>query len=97
MVDSAGRAPSHESGSSAGAWKIPRGPLAAARVNDLESNPAAFYVDYGDFRCLRLRVTDVRYVGGFGLMSWVDAQAYAAAQPDPADVGGGGHHQPHER
>jgi putative heme iron utilization protein len=49
----------------------------------LEANPAAFYVDYGDFRCLRLTVTHVRYVGGFGRMSWVDAQAYAAAQPDP--------------
>jgi putative heme iron utilization protein len=44
---------------------------------------AAFYVDYGDFRCLRLRVTDIRYVGGFGRMSWVDATAYAAAHPDP--------------
>jgi len=28
-------------------------------------------------------VTDVRYVGGFGRMSWVDAQTYGAAQPDP--------------
>jgi putative heme iron utilization protein len=56
---------------------------AAARAGYLAANPAAFYVDYGDFRCLRLVVTDVRYVGGFGRMSWVDAEAYAAAQPDP--------------
>ncbi|TMK53507.1 MAG: DUF2470 domain-containing protein [Actinobacteria bacterium] len=56
---------------------------AAARAGYLAANPAAFYVDYGDFRCLRLVVTDVRYVGGFGRMSWVDAQAYGAAQPDP--------------
>jgi putative heme iron utilization protein len=57
--------------------------LAAARAGYLAANPAAFYVDYGDFRCLRLVVTDIRYVGGFGRMSWVDAESYASAQPDP--------------
>jgi putative heme iron utilization protein len=56
---------------------------AVARAGYLAANPAAFYVDYGDFRCLRLAVTDVRYVGGFGRMSWVDATAYAAARLDP--------------
>jgi hypothetical protein len=56
---------------------------AAARSAYLAANPAAFYVDYGDFRCVRLAVTEVRYVGGFGRMSWVGAQSYAAAQPDP--------------
>jgi putative heme iron utilization protein len=56
---------------------------AAARAGYLAANPAAFYVDYGDFRCLRLEVTGVRYVGGFGRMSWVDVSAYAAARPDP--------------
>jgi putative heme iron utilization protein len=56
---------------------------AAARAGYLAANPAAFYVDYGDFRCLRLVVTDIRYVGGFGRMSWVDAQGYGAAESDP--------------
>ena len=56
---------------------------AAARQAYLGANPAAFYVDYGDFRCVRLALSDVRYVGGFGRMSWVDAEAFAAAQPDP--------------
>jgi putative heme iron utilization protein len=55
----------------------------AARDGYLAANPAAFYVDYGDFRCLRLDVTGVRYVGGFGRMSWVDVADYAAASPDP--------------
>ncbi len=55
----------------------------AARDGYLAANPAAFYVDYGDFRCLRLDVTGVRYVGGFGRMSWVDVAGYAAASPDP--------------
>ncbi len=56
---------------------------AAARTSYLAANPSAFYVDYGDFRCLRLDVTAVRYVGGFGRMSWVDPEAYGAAEPDP--------------
>lgn len=59
------------------------GERAAAREGYLAANPAAFYVDYGDFRCLRLEVTGVRYVGGFGRMSWVDVARYAAARPDP--------------
>ncbi len=63
------------------------GDRAAARQAYLAANPAAFYVDYGDFRCMRLTVTDIRYVGGFGRMSWVDGQAFAAAQPDPLAAG----------
>jgi putative heme iron utilization protein len=56
---------------------------AAAREAYLAANPGAFYVDYGDFRCLRLEVRAVRYVGGFGRMSWVAHGDYAAARPDP--------------
>jgi len=56
---------------------------ALARSGYLAANPAAFYVDYGDFRCLRLEITGVRYVGGFGRMSWVDPASYARAEPDP--------------
>ena len=56
---------------------------AVARAGYLAANPSAFYVDYGDFRCLRLEVSAVRYVGGFGRMSWVDADAYRAAEADP--------------
>ncbi|MDQ6796736.1 MAG: DUF2470 domain-containing protein [Actinomycetota bacterium] len=54
-----------------------------ARAAYLVVNPNAFYVDYGDFRCMRLTVTRVRYVGGFGRMSWGDGGAFAAARPDP--------------
>lgn len=59
------------------------GERAAARDGYLQANPSAFYVDYGDFLCMRLAVTDIRYVGGFGRMSWVDARGYSAAEPDP--------------
>ena len=56
---------------------------AAARATYLAANPSAFYVDYGDFRCMRLDVAAVRYVGGFGRMSWVDVGEYRTAEPDP--------------
>src|SRR5438445_8021229 len=55
-----------------------------ARARYLDANPAAsYYIDFGDFTFLRLTVDHVRYVGGYGRMSWVDAAAYHAAEPDP--------------
>jgi len=44
---------------------------------------AAYYIDFGDFTFFRLTVRSIRYVGGYGRMSWVDAEGYAAAEPDP--------------
>lgn len=55
----------------------------AAKAAYLAANPQAFYVAYGDFLCVRLEVEHVRYVGGFGRMSWVDPEGYATAEPDP--------------
>jgi putative heme iron utilization protein len=43
----------------------------------------AGYAGYGDFSCFRLAVRAVRWVGGFGAMDWVDADAYRAATIDP--------------
>jgi putative heme iron utilization protein len=55
-----------------------------ARERYLAANPAAaYYIDFGDFSFLRLAVDHVRYVGGYGRMSWVGAAEYAAAEPDP--------------
>jgi heme oxygenase (biliverdin-IX-beta and delta-forming) len=55
-----------------------------ARDRYLEANPAsAYYIDFGDFIFYRLDVQTIRYVGGYGRMSWVDAAAYAEAEPDP--------------
>ena len=48
---------------------------------------AGAYVDFGDFSWWRLEVRDVRYVGGFGSMSWVDEPTYRAARPDPVLAG----------
>jgi heme iron utilization protein len=48
-----------------------------------ERHPDAFYAAFDDFRLYRLEVASVRYVGGFGRMSWVSADDHAAAEPDP--------------
>ena len=48
-----------------------------------ERHPDAFYAAFGDFRLYRLDVASVRYVGGFGRMSWVSADDHATAEPDP--------------
>jgi hypothetical protein len=47
------------------------------------AHPEAFYSGFADFRLYRLRVEAVRYVGGFGRMSWVNAEHYRVAQADP--------------
>ena len=36
-----------------------------------DRHPDAFYAAFADFRLYRLDVASVRYVGGFGRMSWV--------------------------
>ena len=56
----------------------------AAEDRYLAANPTAeYYIGFGDFVFYRLDVTAIRYVGGYGRMSWVDAGAYAGAEPDP--------------
>ena len=60
----------------------------AALAGYRDTHPGAFYADPSTvedhgFRIYRLEVSSVRYVGGFGRMSWVDAAAYTAAEPDP--------------
>ena len=44
---------------------------------------AKFYADFGDFHYFRLEVSSVRYIGGFGRMSWVEGNDWADAEPDP--------------
>jgi len=57
---------------------------AAVRDRYLEANPtSAYYIDFGDFAFYRLDVLSIRYVGGYGRMSWVDAGDYTRAEPDP--------------
>lgn len=44
---------------------------------------AKAYVSFKDFHLWRLEVERVRYVGGFGSMSWVSVEEYKTAQADP--------------
>ena len=56
----------------------------STRDRYLVANPsAAYYIEFGDFVFYRLTVESIRYVGGYGRMSWVDADAYAVSEPDP--------------
>jgi heme iron utilization protein len=59
---------------------VPDGERGAVRDLYLAANPASgSYIDFGDFGFWRLDVRSVRYVGGYGRMSWVDPGDYAAA------------------
>ncbi|HEX2123649.1 MAG TPA: DUF2470 domain-containing protein [Thermoanaerobaculia bacterium] len=50
----------------------------------LERHPSArYWIDFSDFAFYRLDVTDVYFVGGFGVMGWVAADDYRSAEPDP--------------
>jgi hypothetical protein len=50
----------------------------------LTSHPrAAYYADYTDFHFWKLKVEHIRYIGGYGRMSWVDPAGWRAADADP--------------
>jgi putative heme iron utilization protein len=56
----------------------------SSRQAYLAAHPKArYYVDYADFAFWRLEVAAVRYIGGYGRMSWVDLPDYRQATPDP--------------
>lgn len=54
-----------------------------ARDIYIEKFSHAYYVDFEDFDFYQLKVQAVRYIGGFGMMSWVKAEDYLDAEPDP--------------
>jgi len=72
-------------------WRVPGDDLAAVRELYLQAYPnAKYWVDFEDFSFYRMDVIDLYFVGGFGVMGWVTAEDYHAAQPDPlADAAGG--------
>ncbi len=71
--------------------RVPGDDLAAVRELYLQAYPnAKYWVDFEDFSFYRMDVIDLYFVGGFGVMGWVTAEDYHAAQPDPlADAAGG--------
>jgi heme iron utilization protein len=56
----------------------------SARAAFLAAHPnSAYYADFRDFGFWRLRVESVRYIGGYGRMSWIDKREWEGAAPDP--------------
>lgn len=63
---------------------IPPDEVAAAREIYLAKHEnSRYWVDFSDFGFFRLQPVDIYYVGGFGVMGWVEAADYAQAAPDP--------------
>lgn len=59
-------------------------PPPAIRESYLARHPSAHYwIDFSDFSFFQFSVTDVYFVGGFGVMGWVSAEDYRVAEPDP--------------
>jgi putative heme iron utilization protein len=56
----------------------------SARAAFLAAHPnAAYYADFRDFAFWKLRVNAIRYIGGYGRMSWISQAEWHAAEPDP--------------
>ncbi len=54
------------------------------RAAYLARHPSAkYWIDFSDFSFFQLDVTDVYFVGGFGVMGWVAANDYQSAEADP--------------
>src|SRR3984957_19640339 len=63
---------------------VPESDLASVRETYLSRHEnSRYWVDFNDFSFFRLQPIDLYYVGGFGVMGWVDAADYEAALPDP--------------
>jgi len=57
---------------------------APAREAFLATHPrSSYYADFKDFAFWRLDVESVRWIGGYGRMSWVTREEWLAAEPDP--------------
>jgi heme iron utilization protein len=64
--------------------KVVASEAASVRAAFLAKQPSAsYYVDFEDFAFYRLEPEALRYVGGFGRMSWVTPDDYRSAEPDP--------------
>jgi putative heme iron utilization protein len=63
---------------------VPQDDLAAARAAYLARHEnAKYYVDFADFSFWRLHPVDLYFVGGFGVMGWVDHSDFEQAVADP--------------
>ena len=63
---------------------VPAQDLATVRETYLARHEnSRYWVDFFDFNFIRLQPLDLYYVGGFGVMGWVEAREYETAAPDP--------------
>jgi putative heme iron utilization protein len=63
---------------------VPENDIARVREAYLARHEnSRYWVDFSDFSFFRLDPIDLYYVGGFGVMGWVDARDYELAAPDP--------------
>lgn len=63
---------------------IPENETASARETYVARHEnSRYWIDFPDFSLYRLHPVDLYYVGGFGVMGWVEASDYATAAPDP--------------
>ena len=66
------------------ALPLPPEDLASSRELYLARHEnSRYWVDFSDFSFFRLEPVDLYYVGGFGVMGWVERDDYARAAPDP--------------
>ena len=66
------------------ATPVPESDLASAREIYLSVHEnSRYWVDFADFHFFLLEPLDLYYVGGFGVMGWVEAADYDRASPDP--------------
>ena len=64
--------------------RVPEAEVASARNLYLARHEnSKYWVDFEDFSFYRMDVIDLYYVGGFGVMGWVEAAQYQHAMPDP--------------
>jgi hypothetical protein len=60
------------------------GDSGSARAAFLSAHPnSAYYADFRDFAFWKLRVNAIRYIGGYGRMSWINQTDWHGAEPDP--------------
>ena len=60
------------------------GDRSSARVAFFAAHPnSSYYADFRDFGFWKLNVDYVRYIGGYGRMSWISKAEWRAAEPDP--------------
>src|SRR5579862_6502979 len=56
----------------------------SARVAFFAAHPnATYYADFRDFGFWKLHVSSIRYIGGYGRMSWINKADWRSAEPDP--------------